>query len=178
MATHNPSLPQNDGPLEQHRRRAELAKKQAAYVYDHGTRVAPLGVARAVPDGEGFAPILAGSVVLVVLDLLANLLAKGSKIFGPGGVAAAEKEILVDARDAFFSLRNSHQQLTNLITELHIEPMGPPPALSIAGVVSFFEKVEGRVEKVVEGLVSGTSTLAKIDPAERVWQILKDILEN
>src|SRR5438046_2733656 len=83
----NPSLPQRDDPAEQQLRRAELAQKQAAYVYDHQSRVAPLGVAKTVPKGEGFAPILAGSVVLVVLDLLANVLAKGSKIFGDGGAA-------------------------------------------------------------------------------------------
>jgi arachidonate 15-lipoxygenase len=179
----NPSLPQNDSPAEQQQRKNELAQAQNTYVYNHNSRLAPLGVAQSVPNGNGFAPIWMGSAVLVILDLVANVVAKASKLVSPGGSlltaegAPMDKATSDTLHGVLAELKRSHRELTSLLTPLHAEPErapAPPPRLS---PVALFEAAE-KLGKAAENRMMGHALDANDFPVEKVGDTIKSLLQT
>ncbi|MGK4003780.1 lipoxygenase family protein [Sorangium sp. So ce1036] len=178
-----PSLPQKDPPAEQQQRKSELAQAQKAYVYDHDTRLAPLGVARSVPSGSGFAPILVGSAVLVVLDLVGNVVARASKLVGPdGSLRAAEGAALdTDTRDTllgvFLDLKQCHRELSSLLTPLHAEPERAPAPPPGRPAVALFEGVAETIVRAAEDRATGLVPGDKAHSVGKAGDLLRKLLE-
>ncbi|WP_437963415.1 lipoxygenase family protein [Sorangium sp. So ce260] len=179
----NPSLPQKDSPAEQQQRKNELAQAQQTYVYNHNTRLAPLGVAQSVPNGQGFAPILVGSAALVILDLVGNVVAKASKLVGPDGSlrtpegAPMDKATSARIQGVLLDLKQRHRKLTLWLTTLHGEPErapAPPPRRPPAAL---FEGVAQKLATAVESRAAGNALGAADVPVEKVGDILKELLE-
>lgn len=184
----NPSLPQKDGPIERRARLDALAKAQQAYVWTHDTQIKPLGAAASVPKGEGVSPVLAGTVALQALDLLGDLLARATRIFGTRqdvdpdspGVSSADA---VAARAMIGELRDLHDELTGLVTTLHADPA---QALATTAVEGGARAVLRRVEKgalgAIGSLLKGDRAEGKASaaesPGERVFSILEEILKK
>ncbi|MGK3984425.1 lipoxygenase family protein [Sorangium sp. So ce136] len=179
----NPSLPQNDSPAEQQQRKNELAQAQNAYVYDHNTRLKPLGVAESVPNGQGFAPIWAGSAVLVILDLVGNVVAKASKLVGPDGSlrvaggAPMDKATSARMHGVFADLKRWHRELTLLLTPLHAEPERAPAPPPRELAVALFEGVAQSVATAAESRVVSYALGTKVFPIEKAGDTIKSLLE-
>ncbi|WP_437923000.1 lipoxygenase family protein [Sorangium sp. So ce291] len=179
----NPSLPQNDSPAEQQQRKNELAQAQNAYVYDHNTRLKPLGVAESVPNGQGFAPIWAGSAVLVILDLVGNVVAKASKLVGPDGSLRAaggapmDKATSARMHGVFADLKRWHRELTLLLTPLHAEPERAPAPPPRELAVALFEGVAQSVATAAESRVVSHALGTKVFPIEKAGDTIKSLLE-
>ncbi|XYH92772.1 lipoxygenase family protein [Sorangium sp. So ce1128] len=179
----NPSLPQDDSPEEQQQRKNELAQAQNAYVYNHNTRLAPLGVAKSVPNGQGFAPIWAGSAVLVILDLVGNVVAKASKLVGPDGSLRAaggapmDKAVSARMHGVFADLKRWHRELTLLLTPLHAEPERAPAPPPRQLPVALFEGVAQSVATAAESRVVSYALGTKGLPIEKAGDTIKSLLE-
>ncbi|WP_437585891.1 lipoxygenase family protein [Sorangium sp. So ce1000] len=180
----NPSLPQKDSPAEQQQRKNELAQARELFVYNHNSRLAPLGVAQSVPNGQGFAPILLGSAALVVLDLVANVVAKASKLVAPDGSlrmpdgAPMDEVTTAMIYGVLLNLKRLHRDLAAALTALHGEPERapapplPPPAAAL---------VEGVAQGVIPPAESGAPAFAlgvKGAPTGSVGDIIKSLLET
>ncbi|XXY50786.1 lipoxygenase family protein [Sorangium sp. So ce269] len=179
----NPSLPQNDSPAEQQQRKSELAQAQNAYVYDHETRLKPLGVAKSVPNGQGFAPIWAGSAVLVILDLVGNVVAKASKLVGPDGAlltaggAPMDKAASARMHGALVDLKRWHRELALLLTPLHAEPERAPAPPPRQLPVALFEGVAQSVATAVESRVISHALDTKDLHIKKAGDTIKSLLE-
>jgi arachidonate 15-lipoxygenase len=173
MATTNPSLPQTDSPAEQQARAAQLQAAQQTYTYTYDTSLQPLAVATTVPKADGPALIWAGSAVILTLDLLGNVLAKASKIFGPGAkkptIPRESPEDLAKAIETVVELRDLHEDLAKTLTDLHANPVkaaaqeaSHSPA---KGLLGFAEGLVARVEAAIEGE----------SPAEKALRLIGEI---
>ncbi|WP_437595419.1 lipoxygenase family protein [Sorangium sp. So ce590] len=180
----NPSLPQKDSPAEQQQRKNELAQAQQTYVYNHNTRLAPLGVAQCVPNGQGFAPILVGSAALVVLELVGNVVAKASKLVAADGSlrtadgAPMDKVTRERIQGVFDDLKQRHRKLTLWLTPLHGEPErapAPPPRRPpVARLGGAAQQIVTAVECGAVGNAPGTMDR----PIEKPGDIIKALLET
>ncbi|WP_437933249.1 lipoxygenase family protein [Sorangium sp. So ce341] len=180
----NPSLPQNDSPAEQQQRKSELARAQQTYVYNHDTRLSPLGVAQSVPNGQGFAPILVGSAALVILELVGNVVAKASKLVGSDGSLRSPKGAPLDEatsariQGVLRDLKQRHRELTLALTPLHGEPErapAPPPRPPAAALVEgFAQKFVATAENRVMESVLGAPNLS----TKNVGDIIKSLLDT
>ncbi|WP_437729779.1 lipoxygenase family protein [Sorangium sp. So ce1335] len=189
-----PSLPQKDAPAEQQQRKKALARAQQTYVYAYNTRLAPLGVAKSVPDGQGFAPILVGSAALVVLDLVGNVVAKASKLVGPDGSlrtaegAPMEKTTRDRIQGVFLDLKQSHRDLARRLTPLHAEPERapappvppPPPAggppAALRGAVA--QQSAPGAQGSAAGIAPGATELSVDQVGDLIKRLLKTLLSD
>ncbi|MES2645119.1 MAG: lipoxygenase family protein [Myxococcota bacterium] len=169
-----PSLPQHDGLIARAARAAQLAATQKTLTYSYTTVVAPLGVAASVPKDQEVALVLAGTAVLRVLELVGNVLAKATKIFGEGAprderLAWSAPE-LVAVGGVVEELHSGHERLTELLTSLHARPAraGVRAMTSSKGL---FSRVEGVVVSAVEDVVTG-DLLHLGDPAEEAFDVI------
>ncbi|XXX72036.1 lipoxygenase family protein [Sorangium sp. So ce134] len=180
----NPSLPQYDSPAEQQQRKNELAQAQQTYVYNHNSRLSPLGVAQSVPNGQGFAPILVGSAALVILDLIGNVVAKASKLVGSDGTLHTPKGAPMDeatsarVQSVLHELKQRHRELTLKLTPLHGEPerapAPPPRAPAFALIEGFAQKIVAAAEDRAVERVLGAQSFS----TESVGDIIKSLLET
>lgn len=180
----NPSLPQNDSPAEQQQRKNELALAQQTYVYDHNTRLAPLGVAQCVPNGQGFAPILMGSAALVVLELVGNVVAKASKLVAADGSlrtpdgAPMDKATSDRIQGVLLELKQRHLELTRLLTPLHGEPERAPVPPPRRPAVEPFEAVAQKIVTGAETRAVGNAPGSMDSTIDKVGDIIKWLLEQ
>jgi arachidonate 15-lipoxygenase len=120
-----PSLPQKDSAHQQQQRKQELAQLQGEYVYDHGTRVQPLGVAQTVPSGQNFSFIWGLGVLNQALGITANLISISSRVFDFQDSSAPKHESLGAeafslAERAFVELKTHHLTLSHLFDRTHV----------------------------------------------------------
>lgn len=178
--SNEPSLPQHDGPAARAARAAQLAATQKTLTYAYDTVVAPLAVASAVPKGDGVAPVLAGTAVLRVLDLVGNVLAKATKVFGQGAphdekLAWSPPE-LVEIAGVVEQLHSGHERLTELLTSLHARPARAELRALTAPSKGLLARVEGAVAVAVEDTFGG-DLLHLGDPAGEAFDTIGKLLK-
>lgn len=175
-----PSLPQQD-PSGRALRHRQLAEAQQAYVWNHTSRVAPLGITQSLPQGQKFPPRMLGGAATVVLELVDNVLDKLSRVLSPGGAALVGESIAVaelGAVEALVVQLLEHRRLLGRIVESHLP--GHPKS-ERTGLV---ERVEDRLERVVErmsevlhgGRAADAPEEPEQDPLSHIELVLKTLL--
>ncbi|PTL84562.1 lipoxygenase family protein [Vitiosangium sp. GDMCC 1.1324] len=121
-----PSLPQKDSPSQQQQRKQELSTLQSQYIYDHDTRVQPLGVAQApLPKGQNFSFIWGLGTLNQALGITANLISIGSRIFDarpsnqPNESSVGDEE-LSKVEEAYLQLKAHHLNLSRIFDQTHV----------------------------------------------------------
>ncbi|NMO21057.1 lipoxygenase [Pyxidicoccus fallax] len=135
-----PTLPQNDPPALQAKRKQQLGQLQAEYVYDFTTRVQPLGVAHSVPSGQGFNFVWTLGVLNQALNITANLISMAAPFFerlesfGKKVEGFAETEVR-DAEQAYLALKAHHLHLSRIFDPTHVTA-APVQVVALAGASS------------------------------------------
>jgi arachidonate 15-lipoxygenase len=165
-----PSLPQKDTLPQQQQRKQELSTLQSQYVYDHDTRVQPLGVAQApLPPGQNFSFIWGLGTLNQALDITANLISIGSRIFDTHstsqtqtqGIAAEE---LSKVEEAYLQLKAHHLNLSRVFDQTHVlSAKGSSVAHDVASTV---QAAVGTVATRFGSVGSGDGSVGRLAPSD------------